>query len=170
MNESASGKKSIEEIDRFIQETLSSLKIEPAGEPAGVPILSDSWQEELSKSFTLLKRVKRCLLDASLKNKPVRQEQLEAMAMSLELAITSLLRNPQTVFFARRLRRDAEFVVREFTNPVFGRLINGFKYVLYESTTPVKVLFGLCLALPVYLTVPRLDYQSIVVQPLIKPI
>lgn len=164
MNESVSGKKSIEDINQFIQETLLTL------EPACGPILSDGVQEELSKSITLLQRVKRCLIISRYRKNQARQEQLEAIAFGLTLAIVSLLQNPHTFLFARRLRRDAEFVVREFNNPIIGRLINGFKYVLYESNTPVKVLFGLCLALPVYLTVPGLPYQRIVVQPLLEPI
>ena len=149
-------------IDRSIQKT--SLKLESISNSISSDFLV---QEELAKAITLLKRVERCLIVANRKEDRSREQQLRVVASSLGIAIALLKQSPDKFLLARRLRRDSEFAVREFTNPIIGRLINGFKYVLYESTTPVKVLFGLCLALPVYLTIPQLPYQRIIVEPLL---
>jgi len=161
-NEPASGRKYV--IGHSLQKT--SLKFEPNAEP----IPGSAVQEELSKSITLLKRVERCLIVAHHKNDRSGKQQFKSIATTLQLAIALLQENPDQFLLARRLRRNAEFTIREFTNPIIGRLINAFKYVLYESTTPVKVLFGLGLALPIYLTVPHLPYQRMIVQPLLQPI
>lgn len=162
MNEPVLDKKYV--IGRSLQKM--SLRVEPKSDL----ISSSAVQEELSKSITLLKRVERCLIVAHSKNNWVRKQQFKAIASTLELVITMLQENPHQLLLAIRLRRSAEFTIREFTNPIIGRLINAFKYVLYESSTPVKVLFGLGLALPVYLIVPHLPYQRIIVKPLLKPI
>lgn len=151
----------VEQADCLIRETLSSLN---------TLAMSEVVQEELSKSITTLQRVRRCLIVAKHRKRFVQQAQLELIAANLETAIAALQRTPCQLLFARRLRRDAEFAIREFRNPIFGSVINSFKYLLYESSTPVKVLFGLGLAVPLYLMVPALKYQEIVVKPILKPV
>lgn len=132
--------------------------------------VSEAALDELSRAVTTLQRVKRCQMMAEARKNTVRKAQFESIATSLETAIKALQRNPNKLLFVRRMRRDAEFVLRELNYPILGRLINGFKYVLYESTTPFKVLVGLLMGLPIYLLIPSLPYQQMIVQPVLNPL
>lgn len=152
------------ELSQSIEKRLLTFEL------PGNSILSSDVQEEMSKSIVLLKRVDRYLIVANSENNQTIKQQLEVIASTLNWSISLLQQSPQTLVLAKKIRRDAEFTVREFTNPIIGRLINGFKYVLYESNTSVKVLFGLGIAIPIYLMVPDLPYEKIIVQPLITPI
>lgn len=127
-------------------------------------------QEEMSKLIAILTKVERYLIIADSNKNQTRKQELEVIRLTLTCAINLLQQSPEKLLLAKKLRQDAEFTIREFTNPVIGRLINAFKYVLYESTTPGKLLFGLGLAIPLYLMVPHLPYKKIIVQPLIAPI
>jgi hypothetical protein len=155
-------------------DTLVHLVRDKIGAP-NTPVIDDEVQDELSKSIVILQNIKRCLLRAESRKQQTQVAQLESMILGLEAAIAVLLEKPYEFHFARRLRRDAEFAVREYQNPIAGRVINSFKYVLYESSTAVKVLVGLALGIPVVMILglsPRLiNYQgfvsSVVVTPLV---
>lgn len=139
-------------------------------ESSGEPLSRCAVQEEMAKLITALKRVERCLIVADSKKEQTRKQELEVIRLTLTDAVNLLQQNPHKIFLVKKLRQDAEFTLREFTNPIIGRFINAFKYVVYESTTPGKVLFGLSLAVPIYLMVPYLPYKKFIVQPLIAPI
>lgn len=159
---------SIDKIDTLLQEVYKKI-----GAPNTCEI-EDKVQHELSKSIVLLQRIKRCLIRAQYKKHQVHVAQLESIIIGLESAIAVLLEKPYELHFARRLRRDAEFAVREYENPLGGRVINAFKYVLYESSTPVKVFAGLAMSLPIALTIGLsslvVDYNGTVTRYIITPL
>lgn len=132
--------------------------------------VSEAALDELSRAVTTLQRVKRCQMMAEARKNTVRKAQFESIATSLETAIKALQRNPNKLLFVRRMRRDAEFVLRELNYPIAGRLVNSFKYVLYESTTPVKVLFGLSVGLPLYLLIPAFPYEKLAEWKVLSPL
>ncbi|MBE9069250.1 hypothetical protein IQ260_21645 [Leptolyngbya cf. ectocarpi LEGE 11479] len=161
---------SIDKIDTLLQKVYEKI-----GAPNTCEI-EDKVQHELSKSIVLLQRIKRCLIRAQYKKHQVHVAQLESIIIGLESAIAVLLEKPYELHFSRRLRRDAEFAVREYENPLGGRIINAFKYVLYESSTPVKIFAGLAMSLPIALTIGLssqiIPYQDMtrdyIVQPLVS--
>ncbi|OLP19180.1 hypothetical protein BST81_06690 [Leptolyngbya sp. 'hensonii'] len=156
MTEPISCEESITRIDVLVESILAS------SATSTTPLMAEQIQDELAKVATTLQRVRRCLVAAQQKQNKIQASQLESIASGLETAIMSFQLDSSKILLVRRMRRDAEFFVRELTNPVFYWFINSFKYVIYESTTPVKVLFGLILALPIYLLVPQLPYRQLV--------
>ncbi len=171
MSESNSHQGVVEPMDTM-KELLESPSIAPVLvssqeelKPIGTllsPAMTEEVQEELSKTISTLRRVKRCLIIAQNRKNGVRQAQFEEIQEDLVNAIAELKQDPGKLLFVRRTRRDAQFVIRELTNPMFGSLINAFKYALYESSTPVKVLLGLLLGLPMYLLIPFIPYRPII--------
>lgn len=168
MSEQTPPPPSIEKIDALLQQVYKKIGAPNTSE------IEDRVQHELSKSIVLLQRIKRCLIRAQYNEHQMHVAQLESIIIGLESAIAVLLEVPYELHFARRLRRDAEFAVREYENPLAGRIINAFKYVLYESSTPVKVFAGLAMSLPVALTiglsVRMLPYQDMVRDYVVKPL
>lgn len=169
MSEQNSISPSIERIDALLQKVYQKL-----GSSTNKDEIEDRVQHELSKSIVLLQRIKRCLIRAQFKKRSIQMAQLESIIIGLESAIAVLLEIPYELHFARRLRRDAEFAVREYENPLGGRIINAFKYVLYESSTPVKVFVGLAMSLPIALTMGMalqfIPYQSMVTDYVVTPL
>ncbi|MEA5464880.1 hypothetical protein [Leptothoe sp. PORK10 BA2] len=160
---------SIDKIDALLQRVYQKL-----GASTNTCVIEDSVQHELSTSIVLLQRIKRCLIRAQHRKHHSQVAQLESVIIGLESAIAVLLEVPYELHFARRLRRDAEFAVREYENPVVGRMINAFKYVLYESSTPVKVLAGLTLSIPITLLLGMssrvVNYPAIIADYVVTPL
>jgi hypothetical protein len=158
----------LQRIDALVHQVCGKI-----GAP-NTPTIDDEVQDELSKSIVILQNIKRCLIRAESRKQQAQLAQLESMIVGLEAAIAVLLEKPYEFHFARRLRRDAEFAVREYQNPIAGRVINAFKYVLYESSTAVKVLVGLVLGIPVVMILglsPRLiNYQGFVTSVVVTPL
>ena len=168
MSEQNSLASSTEKIDTLLKKVYETISDPDTSE------IEERVQHELSKSVVLLQRIKRCLIRAQHKKHHVHVAQLESIIIGLESALEVLLEIPYELHFARRLRRDAEFAVREYENPLGGRIINAFKYVLYESSTPVKVLVGLAMSLPLGLVVGLsslvIPYQSVITEYVVEPL
>lgn len=168
MSEQNAPPQSIDKIDDLVQAVYKKI-----GAPNTCAI-EDQVQHELSKAIVLLQRIKRCLIQAQYQKHHVRVAQLESIIIGLASAIAVLLEKPYELHFARRLRRDAEFAVREYKNPLGGRMINAFKYVLYESSTAVKVLAGLALSIPVALTLglssQAINYSGMITHFVVDPL
>lgn len=159
---------SIEEIDALLQMVYQKI---------GAPNTSEieaQVQHELSKSVVLLQRIKRYLIRAHYRQHHIHVAQLESIIIGLHSAIAVLLVKPYELHFAQRLRRDAEFAVREYQNPVGGVIVNTFKYVLYESSTAVKVFAGLALSLPIALALGMsarvVDYSGMISHLVVEPL
>jgi hypothetical protein len=110
-------------------------------------------QMELAKLVSILRRVKRVIGSTKTQTNPQALNELETLTSNVIFAIDALYDNPSEVL-AINIRKDAEQVIRRIESPLIGGLLNKISEFLGASSTQVKILLGLTLALPLYVAIP----------------
>jgi hypothetical protein len=139
--------------------------------------LTDAAQEEIGKVINLIQRIEQAVLlleqkkadrkstvqDLTHKDESlgVQEEKLSSILKYLEIAVYGLCQNPPNLVFSKNIRRKirASFDNKEYG--LMGRILNFGRGIIYLSSAPAKVLLGLMIALPIYVTTPILLYKEI---------
>ncbi len=78
---------------------------------------------------------------------------LESITNNLVLAFEALKEN-KNLIFASNIRVDAEQGMRRLESPIVGSIFNQCDHFLTNSSTALKIILGLGLALPMYIAIP----------------
>lgn len=134
-------------LTKFIQSKLREIDDEGRN-------LDRSLQEELSNLINLLQDIEKRFICNSKKVKEcdTRQAQLNANIDFIEVAILALFQKRPNLCLAKRIRRQIEYAVHESFHPIRGAVKNSILKVVHLGATPSKVLLGMAVALPLYLS------------------
>ena len=136
----------VPDIDCMIKDLLSSLDVTSQS-------LENEVQIESSKLLNILHHIQRILSSSKFqKNKKI-QNEVEILISSLVLAFDALKENRNPTL-AKHIRLNTERVIRRLESPFFGNVLNKFESFLNASSTGLKILIGLVLALPLYIAIP----------------
>ena len=135
-----------EEIDLVIKEILDKLDVKSQN-------LETEVQIELSKLLSILRRIKHFIFSSKFERKKQVQSEVQILIRNLVLAFDALKEN-HNLAFATRIRSDAERAIRHLESPLIGSVFNKFDHFLIKSSTALKILLGLVLALPLYISIP----------------
>lgn len=86
----------------------------------------------------------------------VEEEKLSSILKYLEVAVHGLCQNPPNLVLSKNIRRQIRAAFDNQDYGLRGKLLNFGRGVIYLSSAPAKVLFGLILALPFYIIIPIL--------------
>ena len=137
---------SVQEIDRMIKELFARLDITAQS-------LETEVQIESSKLLSLLRRIKRLISSSKFQNNKEIQGELEMLTSNLVFAFDALKGNLNPDLVAN-IRLDTERAIRQLESPLIGSVLNRFESFLAASSTGLKILIGLVLALPLYIAIP----------------
>lgn len=80
-------------------------------------------------------------------------EEISSLLCYIEFAANAIFQEKPNLFLCKRIRREIEYAIRETDDYIFySPVLNGFLKILHTSSTPLKVLFGLAIALPIYIS------------------
>ena len=133
-------------IDKIINIFLNNLSVKSQN-------LEVQVQVELSRILNIIRRIKRFISSSKFqKNKQI-QSEVEIMIRNLVLAFDTLQEN-SNLTLASRIRMDTERAMHYLETPLIGSILNIVDSFLYASSTGLKILIGLVLALPLYIAIP----------------
>ena len=136
----------VSNIDHVIKELLVSLDLTSQSFETEVQI-------ESSKLLNILRRIKRFLSSSKFKKNNEIQSEVEILISNIVLAFDALQENRNLALVAH-IRLDAERAIRQLESPLIGNVLNKFEGFLSASSTGLKILIGLVLAIPLYIAIP----------------
>ena len=144
---------SIEDIDNTINTLLTNLSVKSQD-------MDQDIQIEISNFFTLFRRIKKFTASTKFnKNKPI-QDEVYTIMKNLVLAY-DMLQNNNNLTLATNIRIDAERALHYLETPLIGNILTVFHGFLSNSSTALKILIGLALALPMYLSIPAILFVAL---------
>lgn len=134
--------------------------------------LSEDVQRELAEIIYVVQRIRNLLEDnkafvfgrlgscfRKINNddeKSKENQKLEPLLEWLHLAVDKLSQEKPSTLLATNIRRKLDLLISRYENPLIAPITNLLKKINYLSSTPAKVLIGLALALPFYLSLPTI--------------
>lgn len=89
------------------------------------------------------------------------EKQLENMIQLVYVALNLVTQSNPKIFTCRQIRRNIEYKVRKKDNFILGSTLNLYKYFIHSTSTPIKVICGLLMALPLYILLPVVTVNNI---------
>jgi hypothetical protein len=142
--------------------------------------IKEEAQIELSHLINLMQRIENCLVLSEQNRhsrfsnlfykiffnkleeyRRLKRQQLLIKIEYIELAVNGLLQEKPNVALAIQIRRSIEYHIIQSEQPFRGPISNFFRSLIFLSSAPAKILIGLALALPIYLSFPWIAYSSI---------
>ncbi|MGK7878212.1 MAG: hypothetical protein AB4426_34370 [Xenococcaceae cyanobacterium] len=137
-------------IDRVIKDLSANLSVRSQNLETGV-------QKELSKLLNILCRIKRLVSSSKFQKKKQLQGEVETLTNLIVFAFEALHEN-RNLALAARIRSNAERTIRRLELPLIGNVLNAIDNAidrfLEATSTGLKILIGLVLAIPLFLVTP----------------
>ncbi|MEM9535078.1 MAG: hypothetical protein AAGA40_05350 [Cyanobacteria bacterium P01_E01_bin.45] len=129
-----------------VEAIQSSLQIDPQN-------LTKDIQIELSMLLNILRRIDRFSSSRKITNNRHLQSDLIVLLNTVAVAV-SALKHEQNLPLIKSIRMDTMSTIRRLESPFLGSIYTVFEKFANRSSTAVKVLVGLTLAIPLYFTIP----------------
>ncbi|WP_414586374.1 hypothetical protein [Scytonema sp. PCC 10023] len=140
--------------------------------------LSNEVEIEIGKLINLLEELKELRLKMRKRNKlqvflgglftqerekyiAESEKRLSDMMQLVHSAIILVSHSKPKLVISRKIRRNIEYKVRREKNFILGNLWNIYKYFIHATSTPIKVITGLIIALPIYIILPIITVINI---------
>ena len=142
-----------DEVPNFAQVIFERIEEIQSGLEIDSQNLTSEIQIELSKLLNILRRVDRFSSSPKLRKNPHLQSDLIVLLSTLSVAF-SALSNEHNLPLIKSIRLDAMSTIRRLESPLLGSICNACEHFTNRSSTAVKVLVGLALAIPLYFSIP----------------
>jgi hypothetical protein len=121
----------------------------------------EQFKLNLKKSNNIQKFINTVLIDKQENYIAESEKNLENLIEKVYIALNLVVQPNPKIVTCRQIRREIEYKVRKKNNFILGSIFNIYKYFIHSTSTPIKVICGLLMALPLYILLPIITVNNI---------